>query len=96
MMFLKEKPQKYKQTQKTENTKCVVWGLTQTEVKLVLRVSSMTDFHGTNENGPRCEQVRETIQAGSAPRKGRQESTWCAVNHKTSLMGRDLRRTLTF
>ena len=74
----------------------MAWGLKQTEVKLVLRVPSMTDFHGTNENGPRYEQVRETIQAGSAPRKGRQESTLRAVNHKTSLMGRDLGLTLTF
>ena len=60
----------------------------QTEVKLVLRVSSMTDFHGTNENGPQYEQVRETIQLGTAPLKGRQESTWGAMNHKTSLMGK--------
>ena len=60
----------------------------QTEVKVVLRVPSMTDFRGTNENGPRYEQIWETIQPGTAPRKGTQDSTWCAVNHKTSLMGR--------
>lgn len=72
----------------------MVWGLTQTEVKLVLRVPSMTDFHGANENGPQYEQVPETIQAGSAPRKGRQESTRRAVQHKTSLTGRD--RTDTY
>lgn len=42
----------------------MVWGLMQTEVKVVLRVPSMTDFRGTNENGPRYEQIWETIQPG--------------------------------
>lgn len=66
------------------------------EVKSVLRVSSMTDFHGTNENGPRYEQVRETIQKGDSTKKRQTGINMVCSESQDQSDGKKLRLTLTF